>query len=192
MKLQTEKRSERRMRFFTPNLYMRYNSDDEGIANRADGEWEKAIRAYKKHLERFSARMNERVKLVAETLCLHDAEILSFQAGIPVHPWFQPPYSQGAATISVKSDGTIINLFYMLWNEVDESAAPKHWPFSKLRAQWLYDEIDCVDQPSDPSLFWHRMLLSDGRVISIPFTDVVVNSFSGDHPRPIVVTRRRA
>jgi hypothetical protein len=193
MRLPTEKRSERRMRFFTPSLYLRYNSDDDTIADRADARWEKAIRAYKKHLERFSARMNERVKLVAESLCLHDAEILFFQADIPVHPWFQPPYSRGAATISLKSAGTIVNLFYLLWDEVDESGAPRHWPFSNRRVHWLYDEIDCVDAPPWPvTLFWHRILLSDGRVISIPFTDVVVNSFSGESPQPIIVKRRRA
>jgi hypothetical protein len=114
MRLQTEKRSERRMRFFKPGLYMRYNSDDDVTADRADAEWEKAIRAYKKHLETFSAHMNERVKTVAETLCLHDAEILAFQPGVPVHPLFQPPFSPGAATISLQSDGKIVNLFYLL------------------------------------------------------------------------------
>jgi hypothetical protein len=35
-------------------------------------------------------------------------------------------------------------------------------------------------------------LLSDGRVISIPFSDVIVSSFSGDNPQPVVIARRRA
>jgi hypothetical protein len=179
------------MRFFKPGLYMRYNSDDDVIADRADGEWEKAIRAYKKHLETFSAQMNERVKSVAETLCLHDAEILSFQPGVPVHPFFQPPFSPGVATISLESDGKIVNFFYILWEEVGESPAPRGWPFSPLRVHWLYDEIDRVEAPW-PSLYWHRILLSDGRVISIPFTDVIVNSFPRGDSRPVIATGRRA
>jgi hypothetical protein len=135
--------------------------------------------------------MNERVKAVAESWCLHDAEILSFQAGIPVHPLVKPLYSLGASMISLKKDGRIINLFYLLWDEVDVSAAPKDWPFSQLRVHWLYDEIDRVAAPW-PSLFWHRILLSDGRVISIPFTDVIADSFPGENPQPVIATRRKA
>ncbi len=179
------------MRFFKPGLYIRYNSDDDAIANRADREWEKTIRAYKEHLATFSDQMNEGVKHVAESLCLHDAEILSFQTDIPVRPLFQPPFSPGAAAIWLKSDGGFVSLFYLLWDEVEESAAPERWPFSKLRVHWLYDEIDRADAPW-PALFWHRILLSDGRVISIPFTDVVINSFPEESPQPVIVARRRA
>jgi hypothetical protein len=192
MKLRTDERSERRMKFFKPGLYVRYNSEDDAIADRADREWERAIRAYTEHLATFSAQMNEGVKYVAERLCLHDAELLSFQADIPIHPLFQSaPISPGAATIWLKSDGHFVNLFYLLWDEVDESSTPKGWPFSKLHVHWLYDEIDRAEAPW-PSVFWHRILLSDGRVISIPFTDVVVNSFSGDNPQPVIIARGRA
>ena len=180
------------MRFFKPGLYLRYNSDDDAIADRADREWERAIRAYKEHLATFSAQMNDGVKYVAESLCLHDAEILSFQAEIPIHPLFSSSaFSPGAATIWLKSNEEIINLFYLLWDEVAESAAPKRWPFSKHHVHWLYDEIDRADAPS-PSVFWHRILLSDGRVISIPFSDVIVNAFSGSNPQPVIIARRRA
>ena len=85
------------MRFFKPGLYLRYNSDDDAIADGADREWERAIRAYKEHLATFSAQMNDGVKYVAESLCLHDAEILSFQAEIPIHPLFlSSAFSPGA------------------------------------------------------------------------------------------------
>ena len=182
------------MRFFKPGLYIRYNSDDDAVANRADREWEKTIRAYKEHLAAFSDQMSEGVKYVADSLCLHDAELLSFQSEIPVHPLFRPsssPFAPGAATIWLKNEGNLVNLFYLLWEEIHESASSPRWPFSKLRVHWLYDEIDRADAPW-PSVFWHRILLSDGRVISIPFSDVVVNSFSGDNPQPVIIARRRA
>lgn len=179
------------MRFFTPGLHMRYNSDDDAVADRADAEWERAIRAYQEHLQTLSDHMNERVKSVAQALCLHDAEILDFKAALPLHPFLQPPFSPGAATISLRNDGKIINLFYLLWEEVGEAAAPKAWPFSQQRVHWLYDEIDRVE-PSSPVLFWHRILLSDGRVVSIPFTDLIVNAFPEENPQPVIATRRRA
>ena len=187
MKLRTERRSERSMKFFKPRLYLRYNSEDNAIADRADAEWERAIRAYRKHLSTFSDRMNGRVKSVAENLTLHDAEILSLQPEIPVQPWFQPPYSRGAATISLRNAGKITHLCYLLWDEVDEAPPPKGWPFSPLRVHWLYDEIDRAEAPW-PSLFWHRILLSDGRVLSIPFTDVIVESFPVPDNGPVNAT----
>jgi hypothetical protein len=192
MKLRTDERSERRMKFFKPSLYVRYNSDDDAIADRADREWERAIRAYEEHLETFADQMNEGVKHVAEILCLHDAEILSFQADIPIHPLFQSsPFSPGAAAIWLKSGGNLVNLFYLLWEEVHESASSQRWPFSKLHVHWLYDEIDRAEAPW-PSVFWHRILLSDGRVISIPFSDVIVNTFSGDNPQSVVIAQGKA
>ncbi len=33
------------MEFFKPGLYVRYNSEDDTIADRADREWERANRA---------------------------------------------------------------------------------------------------------------------------------------------------
>lgn len=189
MKLRTERRSDRALKFFKPSLYLRYNSEDDAIADRADAEWERAIRAYKKQLSTISDQMNERVRFVAESLSLHDAQLFSFQPEIPVQPWFQPPYCRGAATISLRSEGTIIHLFYVLWDQVGESTPPKGWPFSPLGVHWLYDEVDRAEAPW-PSLFWHRILLSDGRVLSIPFTDVIVESFPVPDSEPVSATGR--
>jgi len=47
MKHQIEKRPEAMMKFFTPELYIRCNSTDDAEADRADEDWEKAIRDYK-------------------------------------------------------------------------------------------------------------------------------------------------
>ena len=44
MKPITARRSEVRMRFFTPALYLRYNSADDAVADRAEAEWTSASR----------------------------------------------------------------------------------------------------------------------------------------------------
>ena len=54
------------MKFFTPELYIRCNSTDDVDTDRADEEWEKALRDYKKHLVKHSKDMNDRVKDLAE------------------------------------------------------------------------------------------------------------------------------
>ena len=43
---------------------------------------------------------------------------------------------------------------------------------SKLRIHWLYDEVD-VDE-RQPGHFLHRVLLSDGRVLEVPFISVII------------------
>ena len=167
-----------RMKFFKPSLYLRYNSPIDAVADRADHDWERTIRAYQKHLERFSKGMNERVRDLAERLCLHDAELLSFQEeDVSTRPSNEPSFYPGVATLSLKSEGKIVSLIYLLGDEVEESPPPKVWPFSNSRTHWLYDEIDLVD-PGKHRLYQHRILLSDGRVISIAFYDVVVHLFA--------------
>jgi hypothetical protein len=182
-----KKRSESRMKYFKPELYLRYNSRDDAVADRADREWEKAIHAYKEHLSMFSERMNDRVKDLAENLRLHDAQLMSSQgylSALPLRPVFR------TWVMSLRSNGKIVNLFYLLWGEVAVSTAQKKWPFSKLWTHSLYDEVDF--EPDSPFLYWHRILLSDGRVSSIPFFDVFVHSFSEQNSETAISSRGRA
>ncbi len=167
------------MKFFTTDLYLRSNAPDDAVADRADEDWEKAIVDYKKHLAKYAKQMNPRVKELAETLCLHDAELIALEehARGPL----SPPlflFTFPVETVALRSNGKIINLFYFLWDEVSQSRPPEDWPFSKLYPHWLYDEIDLDRGQSSPPLYWHRILLSDGRMISIPFFDVVIQTFS--------------
>jgi len=81
-------------------------------------------------------------------------------------------------------------VFYLLWRQAGVSTAQKKWPFSKLCPLWLYDEVDF--EPDSPFLFWHRILLSDGRVISIPFFDVFVHSFSEENSDAAITSRGKA
>lgn len=177
------------MKFFKPGLYLRYNSSDDTVADRADREWERAIRAYREHLETIANQMNDRVKELAEGLCLHDAELLSIQVDASPGRTKRPPVLPGVATVSLKRAGTIVDLFYPLWEEVGETTAPKDWPFSRLQTHWLYDEIDVVESGRSPR-YWHRILFSDGRVVSIPFAEVIIHTFSDKNPQPAIISRR--
>jgi hypothetical protein len=180
------------MRFFTPELYVRYNSQDDAEADRADADWERALRDYKKHLGEHLEDMNERVKDLAESLCLHDAELLSIQEDLP-RPYAPPLFfTFPVATISLGDGGNITNLIYFLWSEVGQSRPVENWPFSTLRTHWLYDELDVERHPQYLPRYWHRILWSDGRVISIPFFDVIIQSFSQQDPKTAIVTKKRA
>ncbi len=180
------------MKFFTPELYIRYNSTDDAEADRADEDWEKAIRDYKNHLAKQSKDMNDRVKELAENLCLHDAELLSIQEDVPYSD--APPlfFPFPVATIALRHSGNMTNLTYFLWSEIGQSRSEEEWPFSKLRAHWLYDELDMEQHSSYFRRYWHRILLSDGRVISIPFFDVIIQSYSEQDPDTAIITKKRA
>ena len=180
------------MKFFTPELYLRYNSLDDSEADRAEEEWERKIREYKSFLVDHSKEMNDRVRSLAESLNLHDAELLSLQEDVPPPSPTPFLFPLPVATVSLRNNGTFTNIFYLLWREIDQSAPREDWGFSKLRTHWLYDEIDFETRQTYPTLYWHRILLSDSRVISIPFFDVVVQAFAEQSPETAILTKRRA
>jgi hypothetical protein len=187
MKPRIEKRSESRMKYFKPELYVRYNSRNDAEADHADREWEKAIHAYREHLTKISKKLNDRVKDLAENICLHDAHLISsqgFDSDLPLLPHIR------TWVISLRSKEKMIVLVYLLWREAGVSTAQNKWPFSKLCTLWLYDEVDFEQDSS--FLFWHRILLSNGKVISIPFFDVFVHSFSDGNHDAAITSRKSA
>jgi hypothetical protein len=173
MKHPTEKRSEQAMRFFMPDLYLRFNSANENEADRANDEWENALQSYRQHLESIWDQLPSQVRSLTE-LSLHDAELQAIDQ--QVQPLLQLPIESGGkpwsavAILSLTQDGDILSLIYFLCDHIREYPL-NAWPFSKQRPHWLYDEIDVGTEQG----FIHRVLLSDGRVIEIPFASAVIH-----------------
>jgi hypothetical protein len=172
------------MRYFTPHLYRQFNSADDEEADRADEAWEAAIAEYRRHLEGLRDRMPSNVGKLAD-LDLHDAEVLSraeeVQPGAPFlfHEFPFPvalAFWSAVAIVTTRQGGEIVSLIYCLWDRLREHPAPDDWPFSKLREHWLYDEVDVASERRGP--FLHRILLSSGVEIEIPFTAVVIHRFT--------------
>ncbi len=168
------------MRFFTPELYIRFNSSDDVTADRANEAWEKALAEYGRHLDTIRNKMPSQVRKIAE-LCLHDAEFLGLEQGTQSHYSFPEPFHPGplwssVAILSLKQDRTVRSLIYMLWDCVREFPAKKDWPFGPARKRWLYEEMDLA--PDQRGAFLHRILFSDGSVVEIPFVSAIVSSVS--------------
>jgi hypothetical protein len=98
--------------------------------------------------------------------------VLAFPFEQPAPFWAFPGW-YALAVLSVKHDGRVLSLIYLLWDRVRNHESVADWPFSKLRVHWLYDEIDIA--PAGRGMFLHRILLSDGRVLEIPFVSVVIH-----------------
>ena len=166
------------MRFFTPELYVRFNSSDDEVADLANDEWEIAIESYQKHLDQIRDRLPSHVRNVSE-LCLRDAEVLTFQKEIQVPAALFDASRSGPAwsvmaMLGLKQGDAIWTLLYFLADRVREYPAPADWPFAKQKKHWLYDEIDLA--PGFPHVYLHRVLYSDGSVAEIPFGSVIAMS----------------
>jgi hypothetical protein len=173
MKRRTDVPSEHKMLYFTPELYRRFNSEDEAIALAADAEWEAAIARYHQYLTKLQEKAPSRV-IELSKLCLHDGEILQRQedrADPPRH-W---PVSDELATLAVRLDDELVTLFYLLRDRITEQSAAEDWPFSREREHWLYDEVHL--QRGDRDGFTHQILLSSGVVLTIPFVTVLISRF---------------
>jgi hypothetical protein len=68
--------------------------------------------------------------------------------------------------------------------------APERSPFSKTRTHGLYDEVDLAPAPRGAVL--HRVLLSDGRVLEIPFLSVFIRSLPLSPPEEGIRVGRTA
>ncbi|WP_435008311.1 hypothetical protein P12x_005555 [Tundrisphaera lichenicola] len=193
MRRRTGEPSDPVMKFFTPELYLRFNSSDDREADLADQAWEDSIRAYRASLDLSRGSMPPRVCELAEQLCLHDAELIALRVD-KCDPRADPASPPPAATICLKDGETIIHIDYLLWDEVVQRPFRGPWPNSPERVHWLYDEVDVDGEVDDPEMpapprYWHRILLSDGRSLAVPFTDAITSRFSPAHPEPALVER---
>ena len=160
------------MQFFTPELYLRYNSADEPVADKAHEDWESAVASYRKHLDRIRGQMPEEVKKLAGS-CFHDAILLAFDPRRTVLEKAKNgslPSGDTLAILSSEQESGVVSLYYVLGAPIRAAAAPADWPFSAERVHWLYDEIDVDAQSAG---FVHRILFSDGRTLEIPFASVI-------------------
>jgi hypothetical protein len=173
------------MKYFTPELYQQFNSFDVNEAERADEAWDSAEVAYKERLASLREHMPSQAIRLSE-LCLHDALVVSreeqslsagerrFLDGL--YPFPLPYLWMAVAIISVSVGEEVISLIYSLSDHTTTREAPEGWRFSKLQEQWLYDEVDMIDDRKGP--FVHRILFSTGVTLEIPFVSVIIHKFT--------------
>lgn len=170
------------MKFFTPELYARFNSANAAIANRADADWERALPAYRKHLRSLRSKLSGSVAKMANEICLHDAEYLGFSK------MTMPAMTGDVAMIAVRKDGAVCFLIYVLDGEPLVTRPLDDEAFDVSQPHWLYDEVDVTS----PGIYQHEILLSDGRVLSIRFTAFDMLPGSSTKLAAKTVRRRRA
>ena len=152
------------MRYFTPELYLRFNSPDRAKMARAHDDWEDALQAYRRHLQQIGPQMSLPARNVAESLCLHDADYL----GMAVVPMLD--VGKSLAVLLARQNARRVCLVYLLDMQPLIQESPPRWPFSKDQVHWLYDEFD-VDQCG---LQQHEVLLSNGQILTLRFHEMQI------------------
>jgi hypothetical protein len=176
MKRNVEKLSAEDMRFFTRELYIDFNSADPIVADAADELWEQAIKAYQRHMRLLRPKLSDGAKRLAK-ISFHDARLMNSE-----HPVLLGLPGVGLIALAqhiAPDNWETYLIWYVLCGEIQSLPSPMaEWPFSNGNTEGLYDEFDL--NPQDEDLFVHRILLSDGRVIVVPFANAGVQKLAKD------------
>jgi hypothetical protein len=181
------------MKYFSAESYVRFNENDGQEADTAHTAWERAILEYRRYLKEHRDMMPTRVRMLAEKTCLHDALLLGRQMHRSVGQ--NGVDSRRLLTIGLQLGGETIVLNYFLCDSPKEFKPKKDWPFSKDQLHWLYDEVAVNEDghtATAPPSFVHRVLLSDGSELEIPFIDLILDRFRLRTSQDVLAVASRA
>jgi hypothetical protein len=156
------------MKFFTPELYVLGNSADPNEVDRAEAEWERALRRYRRHYRKIEQQLPKGLRDFHDQYCLHDADLFS-------PAWWTTPVGATNVVIVVQNTNTLVPdhlntlmfLQYTLSGEPSIETPVASDVFYRGSPVWLYDELDVVE----PGVFSHEIFVSDGRVIRLTFRE---------------------
>ncbi len=168
------------MKFFTAELYGRVNSADEHVAQAACKEWEVALAAYAIEQAKTFAAFPEIAAEFISKVCFHDAEVVAHEFAAP------PPPSQyhvnGGMFYSFFLRDE--NFFYAVNCLLRRPAQTRQVEAAVFQAGhagsglfWLYDEFITENDGKGGQALYHNILLSDGREITLPLTNIKFNTF---------------
>jgi hypothetical protein len=158
------------MKYFLPELYVQLNSPDDDLADAAEEAIDRAGEQYNRRWAEIRSQFPPAAVRFAEEQNLHDADVFT-----PAR-FAGPDFPLGGDVVLVAQQvntlyAEFINtLAFLCYTAVGEPRLeiPVRSPvFRAGQPIWLYDELDLVA----PGVFTHRILLSDGRVVTINFRD---------------------
>ena len=166
------------MKYFTPELLKRYASKDEAISEAAGVQWERACKAYRKHLKEIQPQLPRPAQDFLQNCNLHDAQLITFGVG------------KGPDTLSLlfQLDGTeeCLLLTYWLQRHQSEFTFPEA-DQGPLEVEWLYDELDVVKK----GVFKHSILMTGGVELDLAFSRLQLLPFRKLRRSPLKVQEVR-
>ena len=160
------------MKYFTPDLFVRLNSGDEGTARRAESEWEKMATRYRACFTRIAPELPEELRRFCSELNPHDAEIIGLaKRGAP-------SLRRRSAELFARQRNRLLILTYSLAEKPTMCMPLQSSVFYDEQPIWLYDEVSVVR----PGVFSHEILISNGYVYKFVFKEFEYDEVQIVHP----------
>jgi len=156
------------MKYFTPDLLVRADSEDYKIADAAHEAWEKATERYLEFLRTIRTKLHAGARLLTRKICLHDARVKMVATG--ENPLTLILFLQLAAPSSVG-----VQLSYELVAKPKMIVHPQ-LAESGTPLEWLYDEFDLVKKETART-FTHSILFTGGQEMQLRFRGLKVQVF---------------
>ena len=160
------------MKRFSPELLLRFGSEDDKVATSASAEWDKAHQAYLKHLDTIRPKLPKSVQVLLNNYCLHDAKVISMgrdERLFSILLQLEEPRDKG------------ILLTYKL---MSQPKFKRHPSLAEEGAplEWLYDELDLLDDDKPRKeetfqVFTHSILFAGGRELQLAFYELELQEY---------------
>lgn len=165
------------MKYFTPDLWEKINSEVEQERQEAELEWQRNDKIYFESFQKTKQHLpQDFVSIYQKNHCFHDCLISSFEVTK------KPDDSGGAVSIELKiSNGskhwliqygnvTRFHLDFIAEDEISFFAGTG----SNAWDEWGYDEFSLTDQDA----VCHEILFSSGRTITIQFATILIKDLN--------------
>jgi len=153
------------MKYFTPDLIARGQSDDSRILNEVETLWDERCQRYNAYLASIRDELCPGLRHVEDNYYLHDAEVrgMGCRDGmfVVLLQLYTPPHA-------------LLTFTYELVEppQIDPQVLPEEARSQGELVEWQYDEIEKVS--GEPPTWRHSILLSNGWEVAVHFRDVKV------------------
>jgi hypothetical protein len=175
------------MKYYTPDLLVRFGSADEQAALAAQEELEERAEKYTKHLKAIQAKLPARFREMEQRFYLHDARLISPGFPFPAHgpwrlhwlDWFEMYRLEGtpgrlpSLIFALQLDTPPREVLVLHYRSVVLEELSQHRPFQEEPLpflEWLHDEIDVVTEKGVHYPL-HSILFSNGLELRLQFDD---------------------
>jgi hypothetical protein len=163
------------MKYFTPELIVMGQSQDDRILREQERLWDEAGERYVAYLDTVRPHFPPGLRQIDESYYLHDAIIRVMgrrgQSFVVVLQLDTPPQSILTFTYDLIEDPVIVK----------DALPPEHLGTGSV-VGWEYNEIEMV--PGNPPMWRESLLLSNGWEVKLHFRDVQVQEVQAVLPAP--------
>jgi hypothetical protein len=161
------------MKYFTPDLIARGQSQDSRVLNEVEALWDERCERYNAHLASLRDELCPGLRHLEDNYYLHDAKVRGMG------------HREGTFLIMLQLDTpphSLLTFRYELVEppRIDRDVFPESARSRGELVEWQYDEIEKV--PGEPPTWQQSILLSNGWEVVVHFRDITVEEMQAVLP----------